>query len=75
MIADPSHGTGIRELVTPITLAAAAVGCDGAIIEVHPNPEQAKSDGFQALTFDDFDKLTIQLEKVLEAFDRKIARA
>jgi 3-deoxy-7-phosphoheptulonate synthase len=49
VIVDPSHGTGVRSLVTPIAKAAVAVGADGLIVEVHPNPEEAFSDGAQSL--------------------------
>lgn len=74
VIADPSHGTGASELVTPIALAAAAAGADGIIVEVHPNPSVALSDGFQALTFPMFENLMNRLEKVLNALDRKIQK-
>lgn len=72
VIVDPSHAVGISELVTPLCYAAAAAGADGIIVEVHPNPIEAKSDGPQALTLDQFDKMMKQLEKVLAAFDRKL---
>ena len=72
VIADPSHGTGINKLVAPVSLAAAAAGADGLILEVHPNPSEAKSDGQQALTFDDFEKLMLQLKKLLNVFDKTI---
>ena len=49
VIVDPSHAAGRRELVLPLSLAAAAVGADGIIVEVHPNPEEAICDGPQAL--------------------------
>jgi 3-deoxy-7-phosphoheptulonate synthase len=54
VIVDPSHAAGRRDLVKPLSLAAAAVGADGIIVEVHPNPEQAICDGPQALFADDF---------------------
>ena len=57
VVADPSHGTGRWYLVTPMARAAAAVGADGLIIEVHPNPDEAKSDGAQSLTFENFANL------------------
>jgi 3-deoxy-7-phosphoheptulonate synthase len=57
VIADPSHGTGVRSLVTPMAKAAVAAGADGLIIEVHPNPEEAFSDGAQSLTPDQFSEL------------------
>jgi 3-deoxy-7-phosphoheptulonate synthase len=49
IIADPSQGTGQRSLVTPLSLAAIAAGADGLMIEVHNNPEEALSDGFQSM--------------------------
>ena len=54
VIVDPSHAAGRRDLVLPLSLAAAAVGADGIIVEVHPNPEEAICDGPQALRADDF---------------------
>ncbi len=57
VIADPSHGTGKRELVLPMSLAALAAGADGVMIEVHPRPEEALSDGEQSLDFDAFKKV------------------
>lgn len=54
VIVDPSHGTGVRTLVTPLAKAAIAVGADGLIIEMHPHPEVAFSDGAQSLTPDQF---------------------
>lgn len=57
VIADPSHGTGVRELVIPISKAAIAAGADGLMIEVHTNPSEAISDGEQSLLPSDFKKL------------------
>ena len=57
VLVDPSHGTGRRELVAPLSKAALAVGADGLIIEVHPRPEEALSDGPQSLTPDLFGRL------------------
>src|SRR5213595_1993374 len=57
MIADPSHGTGLREKVTPMGRAAVAAGAEGVIVEVHPNPDRALSDGGQSLFPDQFAKL------------------
>jgi 3-deoxy-7-phosphoheptulonate synthase len=54
VIVDPSHAAGRRELVMPLSLAAAAVGADGVIVEVHPNPDEAICDGPQALRAEDF---------------------
>lgn len=72
IIADTSHGTGETSLVTPVALAAAAAGADGLLVETHPNPAEAQSDGFQALNFDQFQSLMTSLPKVLEAIGRKI---
>lgn len=54
VVVDPSHGTGVRELVNPMSLAAIAAGADGLIIEVHPYPDKALSDGFQSVTLDEY---------------------
>lgn len=62
IIVDPSHGTGRRSLVAPMAKAAVAAGADGLIIEVHPHPEVALSDGDQSLTTADFDKLMGELK-------------
>jgi 3-deoxy-7-phosphoheptulonate synthase len=74
VIADPSHGTGHRYLVQPMALAAAAAGADGLIIEVHPQPDSALSDGPQSLTLEDFEQLRSTLGAVLAAVDRPLAR-
>ena len=57
VIVDPSHAAGRRDLVTPLSLAAAAAGADGIIVEVHPRPEEAICDGPQALVADEFARL------------------
>lgn len=57
VIADASHGTGIREIVSPMCMAAIACGADGLLTEVHPHPEEALSDGFQSLDFMQYKKL------------------
>jgi 3-deoxy-7-phosphoheptulonate synthase len=57
IVADPSHGTGKWYLVTHLAMAAVAVGADALMVEVHPNPDTALSDGAQSLTFENFDKL------------------
>ncbi len=57
VIVDPSHGTGLRSLVTPLAKAAIAAGADGLIVEVHPNPEEAFSDGAQSLLPAQFEDL------------------
>lgn len=61
IIVDPSHATGVRAYVAPLAKAAVAAGADGLMIEVHPNPACALSDGPQSLTFDAFEELTREL--------------
>ena len=63
VVADPSHGTGLRSLVPPMSKAAAAAGADGLIIEVHPCPERALSDGPQSLDLPGFAELMKELGK------------
>ncbi len=65
VIADPSHGTGRRSLIPPMSRAAAALGADGLIVEVHPCPERALSDGPQSLDFDAFGSLMRGLQEPL----------
>jgi 3-deoxy-7-phosphoheptulonate synthase len=72
VIVDPSHGVGISDLVPDLALAAAAVGADGIIVEVHPRPSEALSDGQQALTPKEFEKMMVTLERVLAALDRPL---
>ena len=64
IMVDPSHGTGQRALVGPMALAGAAVGADGLLIEVHPDPTQAKSDGDQSLSFEEFGELMDELRRL-----------
>lgn len=72
VIADPSHGTGVRDLVASIAQASVAAGCDGLMIEVHENPEEAFSDGSQSLTPKSFTGLMNSLEKIASAVSRTI---
>jgi 3-deoxy-7-phosphoheptulonate synthase len=72
VLVDPSHGTGVRELVTPLSRAAAAVGADGIIVESHLNPSEALSDGHQALTGDMFAQLMQELTPFVQAAGRKL---
>jgi 3-deoxy-7-phosphoheptulonate synthase len=72
VIADPSHGTGVRSLVTPMAKAAIAAGADGLIVEVHPNPEEAFSDGAQSLTPDQFVVLMDWVRKLANIENKKI---
>jgi 3-deoxy-7-phosphoheptulonate synthase len=73
IIVDPSHATGVRELVTPLALGAAAVGADGIMVEVHPQPEQALCDGPQALTPVGFETLMQKLQPVALAVGRTVS--
>ena len=73
IIADPSHATGKWYLVPPIALAALAAGVDGLIIEVHPNPDHALSDGAQSLTPANFEKLMADVRTLAEAVGRPVA--
>jgi 3-deoxy-7-phosphoheptulonate synthase len=66
VIADPSHGIGIREYVEPIALAAVVAGADGVIYETHEKPEEAASDGQQTLDFEESSRLIDKLKKVFE---------
>jgi 3-deoxy-7-phosphoheptulonate synthase len=74
VIVDPSHSTGVRSLVIPMALAAAAAGADGILVEVHPTPETALCDGPQALTPAMFSQLMGMLPGVLGATGRALAR-
>ncbi|HJN87756.1 MAG: 3-deoxy-7-phosphoheptulonate synthase [Dehalococcoidia bacterium] len=67
IIADPSHSTGKWYLVTPVALAAIAAGAHGLIVEVHPNPDLAKCDGPQSLTFENFQSMMTQIKAVAAA--------
>jgi 3-deoxy-7-phosphoheptulonate synthase len=72
IIADPSHGTGLRNKVTPMARAAVAAGADGVIVEVHPQPDRALSDGAQSLYPDQFTQLVGELRAVAAAIGREI---
>lgn len=71
IIADPSHAVGRRDAVAAVAKAAIAAGADGLIIEVHPQPDQAMSDGDQSLTFPQFDQLCYDLSRLAPAIDRQ----
>jgi len=73
IIVDPSHGTGKRNKVTPLSRAAVAVGADGLIIEVHPDPDKALSDGSQSLYPDQFDSLMVEVRQIAAVLGRSIA--
>ncbi|MBT8404891.1 MAG: 3-deoxy-7-phosphoheptulonate synthase [Gemmatimonadetes bacterium] len=70
VFADPSHAGGVRDLVAPLSYAAAAAGADGLLVEVHPVPEEATSDGEQSLSLEEFDGLMTGLVPFLEAVGR-----
>ena len=73
IIADPSHGTGLRDKVIPMARAAVAAGADGIMVEVHPNPEEALSDGAQTLYPDQFTQLMREVRIIAEAIGRRVA--
>jgi 3-deoxy-7-phosphoheptulonate synthase len=73
IIADPSHGTGLRDKVTPMGRAAVAAGADGLIVEVHPDPDRALSDGAQSLAPDQFAELVRQVRAIAEVVGRRVA--
>lgn len=73
VVADPSHGTGYREYVPAMARASVAAGADALILEVHPDPDNALSDGRQTLDMQEFAKLVESLRRVAEAVDRKVA--
>jgi 3-deoxy-7-phosphoheptulonate synthase len=72
VLADPSHGTGRRDKVTPMARAAVAAGADGLIIEVHNDPDHARSDGAQSLFPSQFDRLMAELRIIAPAIGRSI---
>jgi 3-deoxy-7-phosphoheptulonate synthase len=71
-VVDPSHGTGKRNKVTPLSRAAVAVGADGLIVEVHHDPDRALSDGMQSLFPDQFDALMVQVRQIAAVLGRSI---
>jgi 3-deoxy-7-phosphoheptulonate synthase len=72
IMADPSHGTGIRAKVTPMARAAVAAGADGILVEVHQDPPRAMSDGAQSLYPDQFATLMDQIRVIAEAIGRRV---
>jgi 3-deoxy-7-phosphoheptulonate synthase len=75
IVADPSHGTGIRDKVIPMARAAVAAGADGVLVEVHPNPERALSDGAQSLYPEQFAQLVAELRAIAAAIGRTLTPA
>ena len=73
IIVDPSHGTGVKDLIVPMSKAAVAAGADGLIVEVHPNPSEAKSDAHQQLTIAEFHELMQQITPFVHASGRTLS--
>jgi 3-deoxy-7-phosphoheptulonate synthase len=73
VLVDPSHAGGLADLVAPLSFAAIAAGADGLIVEVHPNPEQALSDGDQSLTLEGFEMFMRSLRPFADAVGRSLA--
>ena len=73
IIADPSHGTGLRDKVIPMARAAVAAGADGIMVEVHPDPERALSDGAQSLYPEQFGQLMREVRVIAEVIGRRMA--
>ena len=75
VVVDPSHAAGRRDLVAPLALAAAAVGADGIVVEIHPDPDSAICDGPQAMRCDDFAAFADRVEAVAEIAGRRLEQA
>jgi 3-deoxy-7-phosphoheptulonate synthase len=73
IIADPSHGTGKWYLVPPLAIASVGAGADGIIVEIHPDPDRAKSDGGQSLTLENFAAMMPKLAAVAGVMGRRMA--
>jgi 3-deoxy-7-phosphoheptulonate synthase len=73
VIADPSHGTGRYQLVAPVAMAAVAAGADGLMIEVHPSPDHALSDGAHSLTYDRFARMMRSVSAIAAAVERTLS--
>ena len=72
VIVDPSHGTGSRSLVPPMSMAAIAAGADGVMVEVHPHPEEALCDGAQSLSPEDFKSFMSDIKPIIAATNRRL---
>lgn len=72
VVVDPSHGTGRRDLITPLSRAAVATGADGLLVEVHSKPEEALSDGSQSILPSHFENLVKEVEKIARSMGKKI---
>lgn len=75
IIADPSHGTGRRDMIIPMSKAAIAAGADGIIVEIHPKPEEAWSDGPQSLTLEEFEQLAKEIKPFVELMGKTLTVA
>ena len=75
IIADPSHGVGTRRFVPPMAQAAVAAGTDGIMIEIHPNPDKALSDGPQSLNFEEFKLLMNRCRIIATTIGRRLGKA
>jgi len=73
IVADPSHGTGHRDMVIPMARAAVAAGADGLLVEVHPTPDRALSDGAQSLYPEQFERMMKEVRLIAEAIGRRVA--
>ncbi len=73
VLVDPSHGTGVRDFVIPMALAAAACGADGILVEMHENPAVALSDGAQSLYPEGFEQLMKSIAPIVAAVGRELA--
>jgi 3-deoxy-7-phosphoheptulonate synthase len=73
IIADPSHGTGHRDMVIPMARAAAAAGADGLLVEVHPHPDRALSDGAQSLYPEQFERMMREVRSIVDTIGRRVA--
>jgi 3-deoxy-7-phosphoheptulonate synthase len=73
IVADPSHGTGHRDMVAPMARAAVAAGADGLLVEVHPTPDRALSDGAQSLYPEQFERVMRETRLIAEAIGRRVA--
>jgi 3-deoxy-7-phosphoheptulonate synthase len=73
IVADPSHGTGHRDMVIPMARAAVAAGADGLLVEVHPSPDRALSDGAQSLYPEQFERMMKETRLIAEAIGRRVA--
>ena len=69
---DPSHGTGRRDMIAPMAKAGIAAGADGLMIEMHPNPDQAWSDGAQSLTLEQFEQLIEDLKPHIQLANKTL---